>query len=74
MEVEVTLYSPLQNNRFSKATVNLAEPASINSLLQHLTIEQHEVGSVYVNGKGSIFTHPLVSGDRVTLLPLIGGG
>jgi sulfur carrier protein ThiS len=74
MEVEVTLYSPLQDNRFSKAMVNLAEPASIDTLLQHLTIEQHEVGSVYVNGKGSTFNHPLVTGDRVTLLPLIGGG
>ena len=74
MEVEVTLYSPLQDNRFSKATVNLAEPASIDTLLQHLTIEQHEVGSVYVNGKTSTFSHPLVTGDRVTLLPMIGGG
>lgn len=74
MEVEVTLYSPLQDNRFSKATVTLVEPASIDTLLQHLTIEQHEVGSVYVNGTGSTFSHPLVAGDRVTLLPLIGGG
>lgn len=74
MEVEVTLYSPLQDNRFSKATVNLVEPASIDTLLQYLTIEQHQVGSVYVNGKGSTFIHPLVTGDRVTLLPLIGGG
>lgn len=74
MEVEVTLYSPLQDNRFSKATVNLVEPASIDTLLQHLTIEQHQVGSVYVNGKGSTFGHPLVTGDRVALLPLIGGG
>jgi sulfur carrier protein ThiS len=74
MEIEVTLYSPLQDNRFSKATVNLVEPASIDTLLQHLTIEQHEVESVYVNGKGSTFSHPLVTGDRVTLLPMIGGG
>jgi sulfur carrier protein ThiS len=74
MEVEVILYSPLQDNRFSKATVNLVEPASVDTLLQHLTIEQHEVGSVYVNGNGSTFSHPLVTGDRVTLLPLIGGG
>jgi len=74
MEVEVTLYSPLQENRFSQGTVSLAEPASIDTLLQHLTIEQHEVGSVYVNGNGSTFNHPLVTGDRVTLLPLIGGG
>jgi sulfur carrier protein ThiS len=74
MEIEVTLYSPLQDNRFSKATVNLVEPASIDTLLQHLTIEQHEVGSVYVNGKGSTFSHSLVTGDRVTLLPMIGGG
>jgi molybdopterin converting factor small subunit len=52
----------------------LEEPATIDTLLDHLAIKQHEVGSVYVNGEYGIFSHPLADGDRVTLLPLIGGG
>lgn len=74
MEIKVTLYSPLNNNRFSKAKINVMESSTVDTLLQHLDIKQHEVGSVYVNGKSSTFTHSLMPGDKVTLLPLIGGG
>jgi len=74
MDVDVTLYPPLQNNRFNKATVTLAEPATIDTLLEHLVIKQYEVGSVYINGENSTFNHTIESGDRVVLLPLIGGG
>ena len=74
MDVDVTLYPPLRYNRFSRAPVSLEEPATIDTLLDHLAINQHEVGSVYVNGEYGIFSQPLAHGDRVTLLPLIGGG
>ena len=74
MDVDVTLYPPLQNNRFSKGTVSLADPATIDTLLEHLVIKQYEIGSVYINGKNSTFNHTIESGDRVVLLPLIGGG
>ncbi len=74
MQIEVTLYSPLKDNRFSKGTVTLTAQSTIDTLLQHLAIQQHEVGSVYINGKSSTFTQILVSGDKVMLLPLIGGG
>lgn len=74
MDIEVTLYNPLQYNGLRKATVTLATGSTIDTLLEHLDIEQHEVGSVYVNSKSSTFMHSLVTGDQVTLLPLIGGG
>jgi molybdopterin converting factor small subunit len=74
MDVDVTLYPPLRYNRFSRASVSLEQPATIDTLLDHLAIKQHEVGSVYVNGVYGIFSQPLAPGDRVTLLPLIGGG
>ena len=74
MEVTVKLYTPLQFNGLSKATISLEAPATIDTLLKLLLIEQHEVGSVYVNGKSTTFNHPLFDGDRVSLLPLIGGG
>jgi len=74
MDVDVTLYPPLQNNRFNRATVSLADPATIDTLLEHLVIKQYEIGSVYINGKNSTFNQTIESGDRVVLLPLIGGG
>ena len=74
MDVDVTLYPPLQNNRFSRATVSLTDPATIDTLLEHLVIKQYEIGSVYINGKNSTFNHTIESGDQVVLLPLIGGG
>lgn len=54
--------------------MSLKAPATIDTLLEHLVINQHEIGSVYVNGEYGIFSQPLAHGDRVTLLPLIGGG
>ena len=74
MDIEVKLYSPLNQERFSKGTVSLKTPGTVDSLLQLLAIKQHEVGGVFVNSQSTTFNHSLNSGDKVTLLPLIGGG
>jgi len=74
IEVVVQLFPPLRINRFDRSTVSLIEPATVASLLQNLSIKEREVESVYVNGRGATFEQHLVSGDRVTLLPTIGGG
>ncbi len=74
MDIEVKLYAPLRQKNFSRLPVSLDEPATIDTLLRHLAIKQHQIGSVYVNGKESTFSRPLSSGDKITLLPLIGGG
>ncbi len=74
MDIEVKLFAPLQQKNCSRAVVYLDEPATIDTLLRYLKLEQHQVESVYVNGRDSTFSQSLFSGDRVTLLPLIGGG
>ncbi len=74
MEIQVTLYAPLTQGRFKKGSVSLESGGTVDTLLQFLAIEQHEVGSVFVDGQNSTFTHVLQRGDKVTLLPLIGGG
>ena len=74
MDIEVKLYAPLQQKNRSRLLVSLDQPATIDTLLRYLEIEQHQVESVYVNGRDSTFSQSLFSGDRVTLLPLIGGG
>ena len=74
MDIEVKLYAPLRHKNLSRVLVSLGQPATIETLLRYLSIEQHQVESVYINGRDSTFSQSLVPGDRVTLLPLIGGG
>jgi molybdopterin converting factor small subunit len=74
MEVDVTLFPPLRENRFSKRTVRLAESATVQSVLDKLVIDREQVESIYVNGKEATFYQSLNAGDRITFLPFIGGG
>ncbi len=74
MEVDVTLFPPLRENRFSKSTVPLAESATVQSVLDKLAIDRDQVESIYVNGKEATFDQRLNAGDRITFLPFIGGG
>ncbi len=74
IEVTVTLYPPLRNNRFSKAAVSIETPATVQSLLNHLDIKDKDVESIYINGREGTFSHPLADGDKISFFPLIGGG
>lgn len=74
ISVTVTLFPPLRDNRFSQATIEIDEPATITSLLEHLHIELRNVESIYVNSRETGFDHSLCEGDRVSFLPSIGGG
>ena len=74
IEVDVHLYPPLRKNRFDRAAVALAAGATVGSLLETLEIREQDVESVYVNGRAATFAQQLALGDRVTLLPTIGGG
>jgi len=74
ISVTVTLYPPLREGRFSKAAVDIDEPATITSLLDHLGINTRMVESIYINSKEGGFDNRLHDGDRVAFLPSIGGG
>ncbi|MEJ2136339.1 MAG: MoaD/ThiS family protein [Desulfofustis sp.] len=74
MDVDVTLFPPLREHRFSKSAVTLAEPATVQSVLDALAIDGQDVEAVYVNGREATLTKTLKAGDRITFLPFIGGG
>ena len=74
MEVEVTLFPPLRENRFSNSAVTVVESATVQNLLDQLVIDRDQVESIYVNGKEATFDQRLKAGDRITFLPFIGGG
>ncbi len=74
LEIEVHLFSILRINRFATARVQVSAPARVNSILEKLGISQAEIGAVFVNGRDGRFEQSLTDGDRLTLLPCIGGG
>jgi sulfur carrier protein ThiS len=74
MRVLVSLFSSLRIGRFSEAEVELSEGASVADLLDKLQIPLEDVGVVVVNARSGTFQQKLQAGDRITLIPPIGGG
>ena len=74
MQVRVNLYSVLCHGRFAEADVELAEGALVADLLDKLELTLQDVGIVMVNARSGTFQQKLKPGDRITLIPHIGGG
>ena len=74
MRVLVSLYSALRISRFSEAEVELSEGATVTDLLDKLQIPLQDVGVVVVNARSGTFQQKLQAGDRITLIPPVGGG
>ena len=74
MRVLVSLYSALRIDRFAEAEVELPEGATVADLLDKLQIPLQDVGIVMVNARSGTFQQKLQAGDRITLIPPIGGG
>ncbi len=54
--------------------LSLEPGTTVVELLQHLGIRKQEVESVYINSREGTFAQELRTGDRISLLPVIGGG
>lgn len=74
IDIEVHLFANLRLDRFGTALVQIDDPATVKSILALLGIPQADVGAVFVNGRDGTFAQALADGDRLTLLPSIGGG
>jgi sulfur carrier protein ThiS len=74
MRVRVSLYSALRIDRFAEAEVELPESATVKDLLKKLNLPQQDIGIVMVNARSGTFQQRLQPGDRITLIPPIGGG
>ena len=72
--VDVSLYSYLRDNRFSRSDVELTDGSTVTDLLQRLDLTTEDVGVVMVNAKNGTFKQALAQGDRITLIPPIDGG
>jgi molybdopterin synthase sulfur carrier subunit len=74
MCVRVSLYSALRIDRFSEAEVELPEGATVTDLANQLQLSLKDIGIVMVNARSGTFQQGLQPGDRITLIPPIGGG
>lgn len=74
LTVDVSLYSYLRNDRFSRSDVRLRDGATVTDLLHELKLTTEDVGTVMVNAKSGTFKQILADGDRITLIPPIDGG
>lgn len=74
MEVDVTLFATFQKGRFVRRQLTVPEKATVSDLLQLLDIPLDDVGILVVNQRDATFRQPLDEGDRVTIIPVIGGG
>jgi sulfur-carrier protein len=74
MDVEVSLFESLKDRRPAGGHVTLHDGARVSDLLAALGIEIADVGVLMVNREDGRFEQELRDGDRVTVIPPIGGG
>ena len=74
MEVAVKLYPGLPHAQGSRMTIRMREPAVVADLLRELGFNELDVEIISVNGVLSQYDTPLHDGDKVSLIPFIGGG
>ena len=74
MQVTVELFSYFRQGRFKQSSIELPRGATVADLLMQLQINRSDVGIIVINGIPGTSGTLLQSGDRVTLIPLIGGG
>lgn len=74
VEVHVSLFSILRKGRFEKAGVKVRQTSTVSGLLSMLNIPVEDVGVLVINGRDGTLDQRLSEGDRVTIMPSIGGG
>lgn len=74
MEVAVKLYPGLQHAEGSRMSLQLREPAVVADLLRVLGFTELDVEIVSVNGMLGRYDTPLRDGDKISLIPFMGGG
>jgi molybdopterin synthase sulfur carrier subunit len=74
MDVEVSLFESLKDRRPEGGRVTLPTGARVSDLLAALGIAVADVGILMVNREDGRFDQELRDGDRVTVIPPIGGG
>ncbi len=74
MIVTVELFSYFRKGRFDQDMMELPSGATVADLANQLEIDIADVGVLIINGISATKKDRLETGDRITFLPIIGGG
>lgn len=72
MEVKVKEFVTLKETQHR--SIQLAEGADVAALVHQLGMQPEDVGFLSVNGQQAMFDQVLQHGDRINIIPPIGGG
>ena len=72
--VELTLVGLLRNYGPAQSSLPVKPGDTVLDLIRELGLEPDLVAIVMVNGRQQFKSHHLQPGDRVKLLPMVGGG
>ncbi len=77
--VKVKLYATLRRHFpdlgvGEAMTVELAQDATVEDLIDELELPEEQVKVIFVNGTVRKVDHPLSDGDEVGVFPPVGGG
>ncbi|HUW95844.1 MAG TPA: MoaD/ThiS family protein [Anaerolineae bacterium] len=72
--VELTLVGLLREYGPAHASLTIEPGQTVREVVQELGFNPELVAMVMVNGRQKSKDHPLRPGDKVKLLPLVGGG
>jgi len=80
MQIEIKLltglkrYLPDPDLTGTVRTLEIAEPATVKTVLEKLNIPLDMPKVIMVNDRQGALDDPIASGDRVTVFPPVGGG
>ena len=74
VEIEISLFSAFRLGRFDRRRMKVPEASTVSDMLTILEIPVTDVGVLVINGRDGTLDQNLLAGDRVTLIPAIGGG
>jgi sulfur carrier protein ThiS len=72
--VELVLVGLLRNYGPAQASLPVEQGETVLDLIRELGLDPDLVAIVMVNGRQQFKSHRLQPGDRVKLLPMVGGG
>lgn len=72
--VELTLVGLLRNYGPPRASLPVETGQTVSDVIRELGLDPDLVAIVMINGRQGSKSHRLQSGDKVKLLPLVGGG
>ncbi len=74
MDIDVSLFATLQQGRFRRKRLELAEGSTVADVCRKLGLDDGEAAIVLVNSSAVERGHRLRAGDAVSLLPILSGG